>query len=115
MLNNDTKAEILHDAAQACGFNGHTQTTGNTAAEKVMCMLGAHRATPRKMSYLRMDSVDACFYIQGKDACCTFAAKWFDGSKDLDKMAQAGEIIKRMLHEIQQRVDKAEQEENNNG
>lgn len=101
MLTDEQQATILHDAATAIGMGGHVQTGGNTAAERVMQMFGGKRNTPRKMSYLYCDSVDACFYFQNDIAYCTFTAKWHAGARDLDRLQPAASYIKDMLGEVQ--------------
>jgi len=99
---------ILHEAAKACGLDGHISEHTGTVAERAMLIFGGNRKQPRKNSYLYLDSVDACFYIQQNMACCVFSARWFAASKDLNNLAKAGMHIKRMLTEIQSRIDSEE-------
>ncbi len=107
MLTKEQQAILLHDAARLSNMDGHVQTRGCTAAEKVMQMFGGNKNTPRKMSYLYCDAVDACFYFCNDKACCTFTARWFDGAKDLDHLKDAGALIKTMLHNMQTLADEA--------
>ena len=107
-----TKAKmegIIHDAARACGMDGHidvatAQANLGTQAEMMMGRFGSGRM-PHKNSYLYLDSVDACFYISRGRANCTFTARWFSESKDLDRLAEAGALVKKMLQEMQRRID----------
>ena len=107
---------LLHDAARLCGMDGHIQTVGNTAAEKVMLYFGGKKNTPRKMSYLYCDSVDACFYFSNDKPCCVLTARWFAGAADLteSKMVTAVAYIRNMLTKMQELTDvyiKASEEE----
>lgn len=101
ILTKEQQEILLHDAAKISGMEGHVQTAGCTAAERVMQMFGGKRNAPRKMSYLYCDSVDACFYYHNDKACCTFTARWFAGAKDLSKLADAGALISKMLDNMQ--------------
>ena len=74
-------------------------------------MFGGKKNTPRKMSFLYCDAVDACFYFCNDKACCTFTARWFAGAKDLDHLQAAGALIKAMLHNMQTLADEAAAEE----
>lgn len=105
MLTEEQQTAFLHDAACLSNMNGHIQTDGSTAAERVMQMFGGKRNTPRKMSYLFCDAVDACFYYSHDKACCTFTARWFADSADLGKLGAAGEQVKAMLSNMQALVD----------
>lgn len=107
MLTKEQQTILLHDAARLSNMDGHVQTRGCTAAEKVMQMFGGNKNTPRKMSYLYCDAVDACFYFFDDKACCTFTARWFVGAKDLDRLQDAGALIKTMLHNMQTLADEA--------
>ena len=103
----DDQAILLHDAARLCGMDGHIQTVGSTAAEKIMLYFGGKKNTPRKMSYLYCDSVDACFYFSNNKPCCVITARWFAGAKDLtdDKMLTAVSQIRDMLTKMQELTD----------
>ena len=111
ILSEILQAELLHDAARLSGMDGHIQNCGHTCAERVMQMLGGKRNTPRKTSYLYLDSVDACFYYQNDVANVTFSARWFESSADLqeDKIIYAIGLIKEMLKTMNA-LYKAEQE-----
>lgn len=108
MISKEKQAQLLHDAAVMSGLDGHVRTTGSTAAEKIMQMLGGSKNTPRKMSYLFCDSVDACFYYSSKEACVAFAARWYAGSKDLEgeRPNKTAKIIRTMLRNMQALIDK---------
>lgn len=105
MLTKEQQEILLHDAARISGMDGHVQSSGCTAAERVMQMFGGNRNTPRKMSYLYCDSVDACFYYCNDKACCTFTARWFSGAKDLERLGDSGTLIKKMLDNMQGLAD----------
>lgn len=107
MLTVEQQTAFLHDAAQLSQMNGHVQTSGNTAAERIMQMFGGKRRTPRKMSYLYCDAVDACFYYYNDRACCTFTARWFAGSKDFERLGAAGKQVETMLDYMQKFADAA--------
>lgn len=109
MLTKDQQAVLLHDAARCAGMDGHVKTCGSTAAEKIMRMFGGRQNTPRKTSYLYMDSVDACFFYQNDKACVTMSARWFAGAKDLEggKLDEAGRLIRIMLEKMQELADAA--------
>jgi len=83
----------------------HVTRFGDSAAERVMRMFGGRKNTPRKNSYLYCDAVDACFYFWNDKACCAFAARWFNGAKDLDRLQDAGTLIKTMLYNMQTLAD----------
>jgi hypothetical protein len=70
-----------------------------------MQMFGGKKNTPRKMSYLYCDSVDACFYFQGDMACCTLTARWFTGAKDIIRLNDVGVLISKMLENMQGLAD----------
>lgn len=97
ILTKEQQEVLLHDAARISGMDGHVQTAGATAAERVMQMFGGGKKTPRKTSYLYCDSVDACFYFQNDKAFCTFTARWMAGANDLSKLNDAGALISKML------------------
>lgn len=96
---------LLHDAAVMSNMDSHVQTEGYTAAEKIMQFFGGQKNTPRKMSYLYCDSVDACFYFTNNKACVTFTARWFSGAKDLEKLGEASKHIGLMLENMQSLAD----------
>ena len=101
----EQQSEILRQAASASGMDGHISEHAGTAAERVMLLFGGTKRQPRKNSYLYCNSVDACFYITDNNALCTFTAKWCVGSNDINKLADAGRMIKKMLLEMQRRID----------
>ena len=107
MLTKEQQAILLHDAARISGMDGHVQPCGDTAAEKIMQWFGGTKTTPRKTSYLYLDSVDACFYYCNDRACVTFTARWFVGAKDLEgeKLLKAATFIQRMLENMQGLAD----------
>ena len=102
---------ILHDAVRACGLDGHISEHTGTAAEGALLRFGGNKKQPRKNSYLFLDSVDACFHIQHNKACCVFSARWYATSEDLGKLDEAGALIKEVLEEIQNKIDKLEEGE----
>lgn len=105
MLTKEQQTILLQDAASLSNMGDHVRSFGDTPAERVMKMLGGQKNTPRKMSYLYCDAVDACFYFSDDKAYCTFTARWFDGAKDLDHLQDAGALIKTMLHNMQMLAD----------
>lgn len=111
LLTKEQQTVILYNAALASGMDGHVQTKGNSAAEKIMVMFGDKANTPRKLSFLYLECVDACFYCQGDKACCTFTAKWCEGAKDLDHLQDAVELIKKMLKNMQKLIDEQKTKE----
>ena len=91
----DQQIVMLHDAARASGMDGHIVNT------------------PRKNSYLYLDSVDACFFYSNIGApTVTLTARWSCGAKDLDRLADAAELIKTMLQNMKAQVEKAEAPKN---
>ena len=67
-----------------------------------------YKDIPHKNSYLYMNSVDACFYLNNRESpCVVFSAKWGVDSKDLsaEKMTAAIETINNMLNAMQRKVD----------
>lgn len=63
-LTKDQQIVMLHDAARASSMDGHivSEPPPSTMAERVMTWFGGRKNTPRKNSYLYLDSVDACFF-----------------------------------------------------
>lgn len=110
-LTKEQQENLLHEAARKSDVGGHVQSMGCTAAERVMQMFGGKQNTPRTMSYLYCDSVDACFYYQNDKACCVFTAKWLVGTKDLARLDEAGKLISTMLNNMQDVADEALREE----
>lgn len=106
MMKSEQQTALLHEAARLSGMDGHVQNVGCTAAERVMQMFGGNRYTPRKMSYLYCDSVDACFYYNGNRACVVFTARWFQGSKDFERLQAAGVLMRTMLDNMQMLADR---------
>jgi len=110
MLTVEQKANLLHDAARLTGLDSHIYDgKPQTAAEHLMVRTGGLKDEPRKNSYLFCDTVDACFYYNGKRACCTFTARWFAGAADLEpvKIAKAMQIVSDMLENMQRLADEA--------
>ena len=64
-LTKDQQIIMLCDAARASSMDGHivSEPPPSTMAERVMTWLGGRKNTPRKNSYLYLDSVDACSSI----------------------------------------------------
>ena len=106
MLTNKQKREILRGSAVLCGLDGHiTCDVGTSAAERMM--RGSSRArNPHKNSYLRCDSVDACFFIENDLPFVTFTARWGLLSKDLSLncMTDAIILINSMLMAIHDHI-----------
>jgi len=106
-LTNDRKIKILHDSSRICNLDSHVTTCEKkselyTQAERMMGNM-SYTANPHKNSYLFLDSVDACFYIERETACVTFTARWGVGSKDLsiEKFEKALILINKMLETMQ--------------
>ena len=105
----EQQAIMLHDAARASHMDGHVTTSRPyTMAEKAMAHFGGKPGTPRKKSFLYLDAVDACFfYDDNGKAVVTCTARWSAGAADLDKMANAAELIKTMLQNMTEQAEKA--------
>ena len=106
---------MLHDAARASGMDGHivSEPPPGTMAERVMTWFGGRKNTPRKNSYLYLDSVDACFFYSNFGTpTVTLTARWSCGAKDLDRLADAAELIKTMLRAMKEQTEKAEAPKN---
>ena len=102
----DQQIVMLHDAARASGMDGHivSEPPPGTMAERVMTWFGGRKNTPRKNSYLYLDSVDACFFYSDIGApTVTLTARWSCGAKDL---------IKTMLQNMKAQAEKAEAPKN---
>lgn len=88
----DQQIVMLHDAARASGMDDHivSEPPPGTMAERVMTWFGGRKNTPRKNSYLYLDSVDACFFYSNIGVpTVTLTARWSCGAKDLDRLADA--------------------------
>lgn len=110
----DQQIVMLHDAARASGMDGHivSEPPPGTMAERVMTCSAAAR-TPPKNSYLYLDSVDACFFYSNFGTpTVTLTARWSCGAKDLDRLADAAELIKTMLRAMKEQTEKAEAPKN---
>lgn len=107
MLTREQQGVLLHAAARLSHMDGHVRDTGVTAAERVMQMFGGKRNTPRKVSYLYCDAVDACFFYQNDEACCTFTARWFAGARDLTMLGTVGALVETMLGNMQRLAEEA--------
>jgi len=110
-LTNEQKTKILHDSAIKCDMGGHVvicekKADLQTNAERMMGNM-SYVKNPYKNSYLYLDSVDACFYVEREMACVTFVASWIVGSKDLSisKMEKAIILINKMLLEMQYMIN----------
>lgn len=111
----DQQIVMLHDAARASGMDGHivSEPPPGTMAERVMTWFGGRKNTPRKNSYLYLDSVDACFFYSNLGTpTVTLTARWSCGAKDLDRLADAAELIKTMLQNMKAQAEKAEAPKN---
>ena len=110
-LNSEQIKNILHDSARKCDMDGHVvicekKVDLQTNAERMMGNM-SYVKNPHKNSYLYLDSVDACFYIERKTACVTFTARWDVGSKDLsiERMVKAIVLTGNMLEEMQRMIN----------
>lgn len=103
MFTKEQQKTMLHRAARSSNMDGHiVATPPATMAEHAMTRFGGKASTPRKNSYLYCDSVDACFFYGPTGApTVTFTARWTYGAKDLDRLGEAAELIKNMLHNMQ--------------
>ena len=97
----DQQIVMLHDAARASGMDGHivSEPPPGTMAERVMTWFGGRKNTPRKNSYLYLDSVDACFFYS-------------NFGTPTDRLADAAELIKTMLRAMKEQTEKAEAPKN---
>ena len=114
-LTKDQQIIMLCDAARASGMDGHivSEPPPSTMAERVMTWFGGRKNTPRKNSYLYLDSVDACFFYSNFGTpTVTLTARWSCGAKDLDRLADAAELIKTMLQNMKAQTEKAEAPKN---
>lgn len=102
MFTKEQQISMLQRAARASNMDGHiTAAPPTTMAERGMTYFGGRKNTPRKNSYLYCDSVDACFFYGPTDApTVTFTARWTYGAKDLDRLGEAANLIKTMLHNM---------------
>lgn len=102
MFTKEQQISMLQRAARASGMDGHIVTTPPaTMAERAMTWFGGKKNTPRKNSYLYCDSVDSCFFYGPTDALTvTFTARWTYGAKDLDRLGEAANLIRTMLHNM---------------
>lgn len=111
MISREAQTRILHDAARQCNLDGHVKVADKkvdlyTFAERMMGHFGWRRGVCYKQSYLCLDSVDTCFYInEYNKACCTFTAQWQAGAVDLMKLDTAGALVNKLLNEIQSLID----------
>lgn len=102
MFTKEQQISMLQRAARASGMDGHiVATPPATMAERAMTYFGGKKNPPRKNSYLYCDSVDACFFYGPTDApTVTFTARWTYGAKDLDRLSEAANLIRTMLHNM---------------
>lgn len=102
MFTKEQQESMLHRAARSSNMDGHiVATPPATMAERAMTRFGGKASTPRKNSYLYCDSVDACFFYGPTDApTVTFTVRWTYGAKDLDRLGEAANLIKTMLHNM---------------
>lgn len=102
MFTKEQQISMLQRAARASNMDGHiVATPPATMAERAMTWFGGKKNTPRKNSYLYCDSVDACFFYGPTDApTVTFTARWVYGAKDLDRLSEAANLIRTMLHNM---------------
>lgn len=102
MFTKEQQKTMLHRAARSSNMDGHiVATPPATMAEYAMTRFGGKASTPRKNSYLYCDSVDACFFYGPTGApTVTFTARWVYGTKDLDRLSEAANLIRTMLHNM---------------
>lgn len=112
-LTQEQKIKVLHDSARECDLDSHVaiaekQSDLQTQAERMMGRM-SYTKNPHKNSYLYLDSVDGCFYIEREQACVTFTARWGVGSKDLSggRMEKALISINKMLETMQCKINDA--------
>ena len=93
----DQQIVMLHDAARASGMDGHivSEPPPGTMAERVMTWFGGRKNT----SDIGAPTV-------------TLTARWSCGAKDLDRLADAAELIKTMLQNMKAQAEKAEAPKN---
>jgi len=112
MNNHFDESKALHDAARACGFDGHTEELHyKKDAETWPDRIAINRRLPVviKQSYLYFDSLDTTFFYspEGKPSCA-FAGIVFKPSSDYKHLVDMSNRISGMLDAMETARDMQE-------
>lgn len=113
MFTKEQQKSMLHRAGIRHGRSYRQRAASRHNGRTSYDLVRRPQEHPRKNSYLYLDSVDACFFYSNFGTpTVTLTARWSCGAKDLDRLADAAELIKTMLRAMKEQTEKAEAPKN---